>query len=229
MGVLVGAFVFLSYDKKLPHDEHFAAQNHDATFLAVILSGAGGWISFDDHLARALANAGIDTVGFNSLRYFFGKQRSPEELGRDLDAMIHDWISVHGSRRLLLIGYSQGADVLPFAINHLSPELREDIALVVLLGVAPQADFHMDIIDLTMGTYGPNSRLVTPELEKFTDIPLLCIYGEKDLATLCRRLSRPTAEVRAIDAGHIFRHAEKVAPLIIESLARVGNVSQRTH
>ncbi len=86
--------------------------------LAIIMSGDGGWAGIDRDIAAALSAKGIFVVGLDSLRYYWAK-RTPESLAADTDRMIRYYLAHLNKKRVLLIGYSQGADVLPFAVNRL--------------------------------------------------------------------------------------------------------------
>ena len=72
----------------------------------------------DQDIAAALSAKGIPVVGLDSLRYYW-TTRTPEGLAADTDRMIRYYLAHFGKKRVLLIGYSQGADVLPFAVNRL--------------------------------------------------------------------------------------------------------------
>ena len=74
-------------------------------------------------MAAALSAKGIPVVGLDSLRYFW-TARTPEGLAADTDRMIRYYLAHFGKKRVLLIGYSQGADVLPFAVNRLPAATR---------------------------------------------------------------------------------------------------------
>ena len=87
-----------------------------ADAFAIIMSGDGGWAGLDKDVAAALAAHGIPIVGLDSLRYFWSA-RTPEGLAADTDRMIRYYLAHLNKKRVLLIGYSQGADVLPFAVE----------------------------------------------------------------------------------------------------------------
>ena len=55
-------------------------------------------------------------MGLDSLRYFWSP-RTPDGLAADTNRMILYYLTHWAKKRVLLIGYSQGADVLPFAVN----------------------------------------------------------------------------------------------------------------
>ena len=98
------------------------------------MSGDGGWAGLDKDIAAALAADGIPVVGLDSLRYYWSA-RTPEGLAADTDRMIRYYLAHLGKQRVLLIGYSQGADVLPFAVNRLPEATRARVRLAAVLGL----------------------------------------------------------------------------------------------
>ena len=95
---------------------------------------------------RASPPRGVPTVGLNSLKYFWS-ERTPEETARDVARVLRHYLAAWHKQRVLLIGYSFGADVLPFVVNRLPPELRERVASVSLLGIDANASFEVRIAD----------------------------------------------------------------------------------
>ena len=71
---------------------------------------------FDHDVADALAAAGVPVAGVDALRYFW-VARTPQGFADDLDRMLRYYASHWRRSRVLLIGFSQGADVLPAAVN----------------------------------------------------------------------------------------------------------------
>src|SRR5439155_15355406 len=101
--------------------------------FAVLLSGDGGWAGLDKKVAAALAEKGIDVVGLDSLRYFW-TERTPQALADDLDRIVRYYAAQWRRTSVVLIGYSQGADVLPFALNRLPPASSQLVTHGVLIG-----------------------------------------------------------------------------------------------
>jgi len=169
--------------------------------FAIILSGDGGWAGLDKDVAGALAASGVPVVGLDSLRYFWSA-RTPDGLAADIDRMIRYYLGQLGKRRVLLVGYSQGADVLPFAVNRLSPETRAHVALTAVMGMSEHAlfEFHVSnwISDDNSGA------LTLPEIDRITGIPVLCIYGEDESDSLCPKLDPHKAIVVKLKGGHHF-------------------------
>jgi type IV secretory pathway VirJ component len=169
--------------------------------FAIMLSGDGGWAGLDKDVAAALTADGIGVVGLDSLRYFWSA-RTPQGLAADLERMIRYYLAALGKRRVMLIGYSQGADVLPFAVNRLSAETRARVALVAVMGMSEHAlfEFHM-----TSWVSDDDSGPATlPEVDKIAGIPVLCIYGEQETDSLCPKLDPHKATVVKLKGGHHF-------------------------
>jgi type IV secretory pathway VirJ component len=169
--------------------------------LAIILSGDGGWAGLDKEVAQALAEHGIPVAGLDSLRYFWSA-RTPQGLAGDIDRMIRYYIAHFGKQRVLLIGYSQGADVLPFALNRLAASTRAHVALGVLMGMSEHAVFEFHVSNwISNDNSGPATM---PEVNRIAGIPILCIYGEGDNDSLCPNLDAAKVRIVKLPGGHHF-------------------------
>jgi type IV secretory pathway VirJ component len=170
--------------------------------FAILISGDGGWAGLDQEVAGALSAQGIPVVGLDSLRYFW-TARTPESTAADTDRIIRYYLNRLHKSQVLLLGYSQGADVMPFIINRLPPESRKHVALGAVMGLSEHAlfEFHMgNWVDANQDQGLPTA----PEMEKPADIPMLCIYGEGETDTLCPKLDPQKVHVVKLPGGHHF-------------------------
>jgi type IV secretory pathway VirJ component len=169
--------------------------------FAIMLSGDGGWAGLDKEVAAALSAAGIPVVGLDSLRYFW-TARTPEGLAADLSRMIDYYVTQLGKQRVLLVGYSQGADVLPFAVNRLTPAARSHVALTAVMGMSEHAlfEFHMSNW-ISDDNSGPSTL---PEVARIGGMTMLCIYGEDETDSLCPRLDPHKDTIVKLKGGHHF-------------------------
>jgi len=137
----------------------------------------------------------------NSLKYFWTR-RTPDETASDVARLMRHYLTSWGKQRVLLIGYSFGADVLPFVVNRLPPDLRARVASVSLLGIDSNAAFEVTLSDWVGSGAGPATR---PELAALGATPVLCIYGEGESDSICPQLS-PAAHLarEQIGKGHHF-------------------------
>jgi type IV secretory pathway VirJ component len=183
----------------LPVQEVHASGNADE--FALLLTGDGGWAGLDQELAARLAANGVPTVGLNSLKYFWS-ERTPEETARDVERLIRHYLAAWNKQRVLLVGYSFGADVLPFVVNRLPPDLRARVASVSLLGIDAHADFEVRVSDwVGSDSGGPPTR---PELLEIGELPVLCIYGEGETDSICPGLPSGRIAREQIGRGHHF-------------------------
>ncbi|HLZ97882.1 MAG TPA: AcvB/VirJ family lysyl-phosphatidylglycerol hydrolase [Steroidobacteraceae bacterium] len=172
-----------------------------ADTLGIMLSGDGGWAGIDKEVAAALSTAGIPVVGLDSLRYFW-TARKPEGLAADLSRMIDYYATQLGKQRVMLIGYSQGADVLPFAVNRLTAAARSHVVLTAIIGMSEHALFEFHLSSwVSDDNSGPPTL---PEVDRITGMTVLCIYGEDETDSLCPRLDPHKVTIVKLKGGHHF-------------------------
>ena len=184
--------------------------------FAVFLSGDGGWAGIDKNVAASLVARGISVAGVDSLRYFW-TVRTPQGLAADLDRILRYYAFHWRKKRALLVGYSQGADVLPFAINRLPAATRRRVLLAALLGPDERADFEFHLSSWVMN--GATGLPVHPEVQKLTVPSVLCIYGDDDAQSLCPQLE-DVSRVRSVKlaGGHHFNgDYDAVAQAVVEA------------
>jgi len=187
----------------LPVNEVHAAGNaaDHADEFALLLTGDGGWAGLDQELAARLAASGVPTVGLNSLKYFWA-QRTAGQAANDVARVIRHYLQAWNRKRVLLVGYSFGADVLPFIVNRLPAELKSQVATVNLLGLDATASFEVSVADWIGGD---NTGVPTrPELANLTQTPVLCIYGEGEKDDICPTLSGSHVTSEQVGSGHHF-------------------------
>jgi type IV secretory pathway VirJ component len=186
---------------KLPLVEVPATRGTSDT-LVVFVSGDGGWAAIDREISKVLADDGMPVVGLNALQYFWTK-RTPDTASRDLESIIARYLAVWHKSRVVLAGYSRGADVLPAMISRLPAETRTKIRSIVLLGPSPKVEFEFHVSDWLRDT---NAGIaVKPEVDKLAPAHILCIYGESDRDSLCPALqSQPGVKVVVLKGAHHF-------------------------
>jgi type IV secretory pathway VirJ component len=170
--------------------------------FAVLLTGDGGWAGIDQDVAAALAARGVPVVGLNTLKYFW-QGRTPEQAARDLERIVRRYGAAWQRPKVLLIGYSFGADVLPFLYTRLPAQLRATVRTVSLLGLSDSASFEFHVADWIPGAEG-DGRPTLPEIGRMGAAPLLCLYGADETDSPCRKLAGPARQAVALAGGHHF-------------------------
>jgi type IV secretory pathway VirJ component len=171
------------------------------TFV-VLLTGDGGWAGLDQDVAGALAAAGMPVVGWNSLKYYWTK-RTPEGASRDLARILARYGGAWHRPRALLVGYSFGADALPFLYNRLPDATRAEVRSISLLGLSETAEFEFHVSSWIPGG-GDAGRATVPELLRGSGAPVLCLYGSDEGDSPCRRLQGPRFTTQSMPGGHHF-------------------------
>jgi type IV secretory pathway VirJ component len=185
-------------------------------WFAVFLSGDGGWAGIDQGVSAELAGHNIPVVGWDSLKYFW-TARTPQGASRDLDRVLRHYSRELGRARALLIGYSQGADTLPFMVNRLPAATRQMVGMAALLGISDNALFEFHLSNwLGQSTGGLPTA---PELAHWSGPPYLCLYGEEDRDAACRALTGRGGSALMMRGGHHF--GGEYASVAAEILSRM--------
>jgi type IV secretory pathway VirJ component len=165
--------------------------------LAIVLSGDGGWASLDRKIAGSFARAGIPVIGVDSLRYFWGG-RTPEQAAGDVAALITHYLAQWHLSRVDLVGFSFGADVLPFIVNRLPVATAARLSSITLVEPSESATFEIHVLNWLPGVTTAGEPLA-PELARLKPAPL-CIHGAGDERSICSDL--PAAQSAQIGTGH---------------------------
>lgn len=171
--------------------------------MAVILSGDGPFAELGNRLAGDLNAAGIPAVVWHSTSYYW-TPRTPEEAAGDLDLVIRHFGERWQRERVLVVGYSMGADVAPFLLNRLPEGTRDRVDAVALLALAHDAVFEFRVRQWWTRSSAP-SRAVRPEMEKLRGLRVLCIHGHGDENGACPEMATSGATVIELRGGHHFR------------------------
>ncbi len=193
--------------------------------LAVHLTGDGGWGVTDRGLAKDLAANGIPVVALNSMKYFWTK-KTVENAAADLERILRGYLSAWGKKRVVLIGYSLGADVLPFMLNRIPTDLQEAVRILVLMGPSETVEFQFHLMDWLGRSPGKGALPVLPEINKVDrDIAILCLCGEKDSTQVCDRIDPARTRKVTLPTGHRF--GADFAPISAAVLEAVSGIATR--
>ncbi|MGE0440668.1 MAG: AcvB/VirJ family lysyl-phosphatidylglycerol hydrolase [Gemmatimonadales bacterium] len=191
--------------------------------LALFLSGDGGWAGFDQDVAAGLADRGIPVVGVD-LRRYLQKRRSPEEAAADLGSVAAGYLARWGAHRLVVVGYSRGADIASLVVRRLADSVRVRVALVAMLGLGYHAGFHVSLFDLMRTTTSDKDFPILPELQALRagGIPLLCVFGADEKESLCRDAPEGLMDRVRRPGGHHFDGDRAALAGVIAARAGLG-------
>ena len=186
--------------KKLPLIESVASGKSD--FYVIFLTGDFGFRNFDKAIVRRLNTKNVSVVVLNAQNYFYSK-KNPAQLGADIGSIINQYDRKWNQKQVILMGYSMGAEVLPFAVNQLEEKYRTHLRDVILIGPSQKAIFRLKPTDYLF------------EEKKGTDIytELLKMKSQRSYiicdnnpASLCRKNLDGICDHDFLGGGHHFGH-----------------------
>jgi len=196
-----------------------ALAGRKSPWLAVFLSGDGGWVGIDRSISRELSKHGVPVVGWDSLKYFWSP-RTPQGAAEDLDRVVRHYARKWRKSHVLLIGFSQGADTMPFMENRLPAQTRGMVGFTALLGISDNAAFEIHMANWLGNASG--GRATAPELQNWSGSPYVCLYGAHDRDAACAQLTQKDGIAVKMAGGHHFGgHYARVAGEILSRLPAV--------
>jgi type IV secretory pathway VirJ component len=176
-----------------------------ASTAAIYLTGDGGWAAFDQRVVADLAKAGVPTLAWDMGDYF-SAMRAPDAAAQDLARAARDALGRWQAQKLMIVGYSFGADVAPFLVSRLPADLRNRVSVVALMGPSEVAPFQVTAAE-RVGLDNPGARPVRPELDVLArdGVKVACLYGQNDHDAICPSVQLRGLSLRSLPGGHGFK------------------------
>ena len=212
------AFFFMPstvQSQNLPIKE-WTANAHDKPLIFYI-SGDGGMNKFSTSLCEAFYKKGFDVSALNARSYFWDK-KTPEKTADDINNFLTEKLSGRKNQQIVLIGYSFGADVVPFILKGVSKNIDDKILVSFLMASSGNTDFEIHWADI-FGSNTKRSMDVVTEINKLTDekIVIISASDDKTLAVNNITLKRFTHEV--LPGGHHFDgDTEEIVKVILNDM-----------
>lgn len=173
--------------------------------LALYISGDGGWNNFSQGLAEAYAANGISVIGLNSFKYFWSK-KSPQSTADEIAMLLNKYLVEWHKKKIILCGYSFGADVIPFIYRRLPENLRNRITVLQLLSPASFTDFEIHVNDLFGSQNSVRAMNIAAELE-LLNLPIICYYGELEDEKPLSTLKKNNFKCIILPGGHRYKES----------------------
>ncbi|MDF3983503.1 AcvB/VirJ family lysyl-phosphatidylglycerol hydrolase [Luteibacter sp. PPL201] len=213
----------------------------EGDLLVVIYSGDGGWWDLDQRLGAVFTQRGVPVAGISTFKYFW-RYRSPEESAHDLDRLLDKYTAQWNKHRVLLIGYSFGADVLPTIVNRLRPDNRARLNQLVLLSGSRDVNFEIELEGyMQQGWWTTHTHnflqwinpvvhtdAIPPIAQLGGRPPMACYYGEEDADdSVCTdpRLPAFVTVYKEPGSHHFDENYEKLATQLIQRMPASASTS----
>lgn len=189
------------------------SQNKNAP-IALLISGDGGWYSFEQQIADHLADMGIPTVGLDSKKYFWNR-KTPEETAQNMTEILSYYSKEWGKEQYMIVGYSLGAEIVPFIVNRLPEKMKSKVISAVLLSPGTNTDFEIHISNMIGIGNRQNTYNVIDEIIKMQFVPTLIIFGDGEKSRVPGLLAETSVKIRMIPGDH---HYKFNLPLIMKTM-----------
>lgn len=186
-----------------------------ASAVVVFWSGDGGWSGSMQGIADALVQRGYGVAGVSSLRYFWYKQ-APEVMAEDTARIAAHFAKTWQTDRIVLVGYSFGADVLPFAWPYMPEAIRDQTTLMALLSPFKKTEFEISLMGMLGIVRGDHQ--VEPAIEALPADLVLCLTGEKETDMACSL--EGGYEIASVPGGHSYDRNWALIADIIDGAVR---------
>jgi type IV secretory pathway VirJ component len=146
--------------------------------LIFYISGDGGINRFSNELCTAINKEGFDVDAMDSKSYFWS-QKTPQKAADDISDFLSKKIAGRPNQQIVLIGYSFGADVLPFVLNRISKSISDKVKVSFLMASSGSTDFVIHIADL----FGAGKRRgmdVLSEVNKISNKKIVILNSSDD-------------------------------------------------
>lgn len=172
--------------------------------VILFFSGDGGFNNFSNSLCQALNKAGYPILAIDSKVYFW-KRKTPQELTKDMLNLLYEHLDKGVSKHFVLIGYSFGADVIPFLANSMHGTIKDKLLQAVMLEPSSSTDLEIHLSDLIGRSHVKRSMDVIAAINQMANtLPSVLLFGSKtdDFPTF--RLHAPHLSIKIIPGDHHF-------------------------
>ncbi|MEY4590077.1 MAG: hypothetical protein RL497_2153 [Pseudomonadota bacterium] len=197
-----------------------ASNQKPTDYFVIFLTGDGGWAKLDKEIAQHFSAAGIPVLGFDALSYFWRK-RNVHETALDISKLISQYQQKWQKKQVVMVGYSFGADVLPYVVANLPPEQHALVKNMVFLGLSRYAHFEFYLTNWMSAQTRTSDYPTQPKLATITSIPGLCLQGDTDSESICSQLQQSNITSKTLPGDHHYAEDyERVAQVILQALAK---------
>jgi type IV secretory pathway VirJ component len=192
----------IKFRENLPTTLINAAVNQNLPFIFII-SGDGGWTSFDHSLAESFASKGYAVVGLDAQSYFWNA-KTPEKTTVDIEECINYYRLKLHKDKFILAGYSFGASITPFIANRLNTEMKSKMVNVFALSPDEFADFEIHLSDMLDLNEGKEKYNVLNEFRKINSEKPVCFFGENENVALKEKFVKFGVKTYNLPGGHHY-------------------------
>ncbi len=140
------------------------------------ISGDGGFNTFSKTFSQELHRYGYDVFALNTKKYFWQK-KTPLQASKDTENYLQQITKNRKNKKIIIIGYSYGADVAPFIYNRFDADFQKNIQNLIIIGPSKVNDFEIHIDEYIEGRpeYGYS---VLHEINQIKNVPFNLVVSD---------------------------------------------------
>jgi type IV secretory pathway VirJ component len=146
--------------------------------LILYFSGDGGWNSFSTKLSEELRSEGYTICSINSRAYFWEKKNATT-VAAELTSLISNLLASRKNKHILFIGYSFGADILPFVLKECAPLVLANAEGLLLVSPSASTDFEIHVSEL-IGFNGKHNFMVAEAINQLSLKKIIAVTGTEE-------------------------------------------------
>lgn len=178
--------------------------------LVLYLSGDGGFNSFSNKICQLIADAGYAVAAIDSRSYFWRK-KTLKDIAADMSNTLKNLILSRQNHQFFIVGYSFGADAVPFIINRIDPLIKENVRSIVLLEPSVSTDLEIHIADILGRSSTKRSLDVVAEINRIEGIKTSVVLGDDEAEFPVKKITLKNFNKSYLPGGHRFSgNAEQV-------------------
>ncbi len=195
--------------------------------LVLVLSGEGGWRAFDIQLAKWLSDDGYWVGGIDCMKYFWKPQDDRAQLAKDVSsfaAALKRTSHAAAGTRVILAGFSFGADLAPWIAGAAPPELP--VASLLMIGPDLTGSLEARVTEILGFKPSGHTFDTAKALAESRAVPVLFVHGGKDDNSSAPQLHQAFAGPKrlAVIAGathHFAGHEQELRTAILDGLRQL--------
>jgi len=177
------------------------AGNDTSKPVLFYITGDGGWNKFSNAFVQDLNSKGYEVVGLNAREYFWHK-KDAAQTAKDMSSTIVTYMKEAKNKSFVLIGYSFGAEVMPFVVTHGNAGVMDKLKYIILMSPSAKTDFEIHLSEL-LGIGSSGGESVPSEINKITQ-PILFVFGDKEDNFPLNDIRIRNYKVEKLPGGHHY-------------------------
>ena len=215
----------LVYDDQKTAERHFndlpvvafPVDQDTSDLMLLVVSGDGGWNVWEESLQKEFSRKNVPVAGLDALKYFW-KEKSPEQTTADLERVLDYYLKAWKKKQVILLGYSFGANIVPFVATRLHEPYNHMLYKVVMISPDPQADFEIHLLDMMNMSMSEYKYNVIAEVKKIKYTKIVCMFGSGEEPDRKDKFRMPSVQYIELPGKHHLRFS--FAPIVEKILEK---------